>query len=144
MALIQYDWHPYKNRKFGHRKAQRGDDVNRQEEDSHLQTQQRSLEYILPSQPSEGTNPVDTWTSCLQNCETINSYWASLVVLLQADGKESACKVRYPGSIPGLGRSPREENGYPLQYSCLENPMDGGAWWARVHEIQKSWMGLSN
>ena len=49
MALIQYDWHPYKNRKFGHRKAQRGDDVNRQEEDSHLQTQQRSLEYILPS-----------------------------------------------------------------------------------------------
>ena len=41
--------------------------------------------------------------------------------------KESACNVGDPGSIPGLGRSPEEGNGNPLQYSCLENPMDGGA-----------------
>ena len=44
------------------------------------------------------------------------------------DGKVSACNAGDPGSIPGLGRSPGEENGNPLQYSCLENPMDGGAW----------------
>ena len=42
--------------------------------------------------------------------------------------KASACNVGDPGSIPGRGRSPREGNGNPRQYSCLENPMDGGAW----------------
>ena len=41
------------------------------------------------------------------------------------------------GSIPGLGRSPREGNGNPLQYSCLGNPMDRGAWWAIVHGVAK-------
>ena len=41
------------------------------------------------------------------------------------------------GLIPGLGRSPGEGNGNPLQYSCLENPMDGGAWRAIVHEVEK-------
>ena len=41
------------------------------------------------------------------------------------------------GSIPGLGRSPGEDNGNPLQYSCLENPMDGGAWWATVHGVAR-------
>ena len=40
---------------------------------------------------------------------------------------------RKPGSIPGSGRSPGEGNGNPLQYACLENSMDGGAWWATVH-----------
>ena len=47
-----------------------------------------------------------------------------------SDGKESACNVGDPGSIPGLGRSPGEGTGNPLQYSCLENPMDRGAGWA--------------
>ena len=46
--------------------------------------------------------------------------------------------TRVPGLIPGLGRSPGELNGYPLQYSCLGNSMDGGAWWAIVHGITKS------
>ena len=45
------------------------------------------------------------------------------------------------GSVPGLGRS-GEGNGNPLQYSCLENPMDRGAWWATVHEVAKSWTRL--
>ena len=45
-----------------------------------------------------------------------------------SDGKASACNVGDLGSIPGLGRSPGEGNGNPLQYSCLENSMDGGAW----------------
>ena len=40
--------------------------------------------------------------------------------------------------IPASGRSPGEENGYPLQYSCLENPMDRGAWWVKVHNVAKS------
>ena len=44
-----------------------------------------------------------------------------------SDGKESACNVGDPGSIPGLGRVPGEGNGYPLQYSCLENSMNKGA-----------------
>jgi len=50
-------------------------------------------------------------------------------------GKESTCNTgaaKYIGSIPGLGRSPGGENGNPLQYSCLESPMDRGAWWAAV------------
>ena len=49
-----------------------------------------------------------------------------------------------PGSIPGSGRSSGEGNGNPLQYFCLENPMDGGAWWATVHVVAKSWTRLSN
>ena len=47
-----------------------------------------------------------------------------------SDSKDSACNAGDLGSIPGLGRSPGQGNGYPLQYSCLENPMDRGAWWA--------------
>jgi len=53
--------------------------------------------------------------------------------------KESACNAGAPSLIPGLGRSPGEGNGYPLQYSCLENPMDRGAWWATVPGVAKSW-----
>ena len=48
------------------------------------------------------------------------------------------------GSIPGWGRSLGGGNGNPLQYSCLENPMDGGAWWATVHWVAKSQILLSN
>ena len=58
--------------------------------------------------------------------------------------KASACNVGDLGSIPGLGRSPGEGNGNPLQYSCLENPMDGGAWWATVHGVAKSRTQLSD
>ena len=47
-------------------------------------------------------------------------------------------------SIPGWGRAPGEGNGNPLQYPCLENLMDRGAWWAAVHEVAKSWARLSN
>ena len=58
----------------------------------------------------------------------------------------STCNARDAeqlGSIPGLGRSPGEGNDYPLQYSCLGNLMDRGAWWARVHGVAKSRTGLS-
>ena len=52
-----------------------------------------------------------------------------------SDSKESACKAGDGGSVPGAGRSPGDGNGYPLQYSCLENSMDRGAWWATVHGV---------
>ena len=61
-----------------------------------------------------------------------------------AEVKESARNVGDLGSIPGSGRSPGEGNGNPLQYSCLENPMDGGAWWATVHGVAKSRTRLSD
>ena len=51
--------------------------------------------------------------------------------------KASASNVGDPGSILGLGRSPGEGNGNPLQYFCLGNPMDRGAWWAAVHAVAK-------
>ena len=54
------------------------------------------------------------------------------------DSKESACNAGDWGLIPRLGRSPGEGNGYPLQYSCLENPMDRGAWRAAVHGVAES------
>ena len=54
-----------------------------------------------------------------------------------SDGKESACNAGDLGSVPGLGRSPGEGSGYPLQYSCLENSIDIGAWQTVVHWIIK-------
>ena len=56
-----------------------------------------------------------------------------------SDNTESAWNAGYLGSIPGLGRSPEEGNGYPLWCSCLENSMDRGVWWATVLEVRKSW-----
>ena len=56
-----------------------------------------------------------------------------------SEGKESGCNVGDPGSICGLERSSGEGNGNPLQYSCLENPMDGGAWRVTVYRVAKSW-----
>ena len=53
-------------------------------------------------------------------------------------GKESACNAGDLGSIPELGRSPGGGHGHPLQYSCLENPMERGTWWAKVREVTKS------
>ena len=61
-----------------------------------------------------------------------------------SEGKESTCNAGDLSSISGLGRSPGEGNGNPLQYSCLENPMDRGAWRAIVHEVTKSRTPLSN
>ena len=59
-------------------------------------------------------------------------------------GKESTSQAGDAGLTPGLGRSPGEGNGNPPQYSCLENFMDRGLWWATVHEVSKSWTKLSN
>ena len=64
-----------------------------------------------------------------------------------AQGKELTCQtgdIRNTGSIPRLGRSPRQGNGNPLQSYCLENPMDRGAWWTTIHGVTKSQTQLSN
>ena len=66
--------------------------------------------------------------------------WSSSI---DTDGKVSARNAGDLGSIAGSGRSPGEGNGNPLQYSCLENSMDRGAWQARVHGIAKSWTQLN-
>ena len=60
------------------------------------------------------------------------------------DGKESTHNAGDPGLIPESGRSPGEENGNPLQCSCLENSMDGETWWVTVHGVAKSQTRLSD
>ena len=61
-----------------------------------------------------------------------------------SDGKKSARSAGDPDSIPGSGKSPGEGNGKPFQYSCLENPLDRGAWQATVHGVAKSQTRLSD
>ena len=72
---------------------------------------------------------------------TLGVEWTSLVAQMV---KASGYNVGHLGSIPGSGRYPGEGNGNPLQYSCLENRMDRGAWWAAAHGVAKSWTRLSN
>ena len=61
-----------------------------------------------------------------------------------SDGNDSGCNAAHPGLILGSGRYPGEGNGNPLQYSCLGNPIDRGAWWATVHGVAESQTRLSN
>ena len=70
--------------------------------------------------------------------------WASQVALEVNDPPVNVGDARDTGSIPGSGRSPGGRHGNPLQYSYLENPMDGGAWWATVCGVTKSWIQLSD
>ena len=81
-------------------------------------------------------------------CKTIRieapSFSAAVIHVVSggSDSKESAFSAGNLGLIPGLGRSSGERNGYPLQYSCLENTMDRGAWQAIDHGVTKSWTRL--
>jgi len=68
------------------------------------------------------------------------AYRGFQVVLVVKNLPTNARDVRDTGLIPGLGRSPGGGHGNPLQYSCLENPMDKGTWWTTVHMIAQSWM----
>ena len=92
--------------------------------------------------PSRGTPQCVVPTMTLGSW-TGHLFWGVEVVPLGfpggSDGKESACNAGDLDSIPGLGRSPGEGNAYPPQYSCLDNSMDRGAWWATAREITKSW-----
>ena len=85
------------------------------------------------------------WFSTRGNfAPTLRGHWASLVAQLVKNATMWETWVRDLGSIPGLGRFPGEGKGYPLQYSCLENPMDRGAWWAIIHGVAKSQTWLSD
>ena len=68
--------------------------------------------------------------------------WASQVALVVKNPTDNAGDIRDMGSTPGLGRSPGGGHGNPLQYSCLKNPMDRGAWQSTVHRVAKSRTGL--
>ena len=76
-------------------------------------------------------------TFCSLSCVTRNR-WTSQVALVVKNPPANAGDVRDTGLILGVGRSPREGHGNPLQYSCLENPTDRGAWRATVHEVTES------
>ena len=65
-------------------------------------------------------------------------HWTSQVVQVVKNPPDNAVDKKDKGSIPGLERSPGEGNGNPLQYSCLEKPMDRGAWWAAIHKVTQS------
>ena len=79
-------------------------------------------------------------------CVTVffHFYWKTSGIEIVQDGKPSAYNVGDLCLIPGSGRSPGEGNGNPLLYSCLENPIDRGAWWAKVHGVTKSRTLLSD
>ena len=91
-----------------------------------------------------------TWLECSEGrnitLATSNSFWKQVQYKFPggSDGKASVCNVGDRGSIPGPGRSPGEGNGSPLQYSCLGNPMDRGAWQAIIHGVAKSQTRLSD
>ena len=86
------------------------------------------------------TEQVISGVSVMQ--EKFRSLWETAIYIVwdprRFSSKESACNVVDLGLIPGSGRSPGEGNSNPLQYSCLGNPMDRGAWWATVHRVAKS------
>ena len=90
-------------------------------------------------------NPLQ-W-SCLENPRDAGAWWAAVYGVSQSRTRlkrlSSSSSAGDLGSVPGSGRSPGERNGYPLQYSCLENSMDRGAWQATIHGITKSGTRLS-
>ena len=76
------------------------------------------------------------WLQSMGSLNNNNHLWLRIHLLMQGDAVDS-------GLSPGLGRCPGEGNGNPLQYPCLENSMDRGAWWATVHGVTKSWTRLT-
>ena len=139
-----------------------------------LQGESASSDYIIPtqitrSQTSFSNHFINLWLRRILDFNFLSPLWSKLIHLSftimsftgfstiiiistsqtlgssgGSDGKESACNAGDLSSIPGLGRSPGEGNGNPLQYSCLENPKDRGAWRATVHRVTKSQTQLSN
>ena len=101
----------------------------------------------LPEVTKDGigiwTSSVWFWSPCSL---TVRLEWVLLPFGFPcgSDGKASACNMGDLGSIPGSGRSSGEENGNPLQYLYLENPMDGGTWYATVHVVTKNQTWLSD
>ena len=104
------------------------------------------LACVPPAGPQKSSWPLD----CLCSLQSLPSRGNKIIERLFPapqgflGGKESACNAGDLGLIPGLGRCPGEGKGYLLHYSCLENPMDRGVWWAPVHGVAKSQIWLSN
>ena len=114
-------------------------------------TEQLHFHFSLSCSGEGNGNPLQC--SCLENPRDGGAWWAAVYGVAQSrprlkrlssssfpggsEGKASACNVGDPGSIPGLGTSPGEGNGNPLQFSCLENPMDRGDWQAAVHGVTR-------
>ena len=94
------------------------------------------LHFLLTSTKSEKISTIEK----IFKVQISRHTWFSF----SSVSKEPASNAGDQGSIPGSERSLGEGNGNPLQYSCLENPMDGGAWQATIHEVAKSWTRLSN
>ena len=97
---------------------------------------------LLPASsrpPSDRSSDTSTRPFCLLKIAAIPCHLPG-----SSAGKEPTCSAGDPGSIPGLGRSPGGGYGDPLQYSCLENPMDRKTWWATAHGVIKSRTGLSD
>ena len=97
-------------------------------------------------QPNEETRSTGSQRQELLSLQSLgNSIVACRGFPGGASGKEPACQCRpkSQGCIPGSGRSPGGGYGYPMQYSCLENPMDRGAWWVTVHRVTKRLKQLS-
>jgi len=95
----------------------------------------------------EGSGKAESIFSWLTVAYLENTYCENIFILCfsgDSDGKEFAYSARDLGLIPGSGRSPGGENSNPLQYSCLENSMDRGAWQATVHGVAKSWTQLND
>ena len=112
----------------------------------HLIWRANSLEKTLMLGKIEGRRRRDNkeWGGGMTSPIQRRSFCKLWVFPGGSDGKESAYSVGDPGSIPGSGRSPGEGNGNPLQYSCLENPMNRGTWQATVHRVAKSQTWLNN
>ena len=95
----------------------------------------------LPTEPPGRPIVVSMYVGYIYDQKMFGGYsvlvWASQVALVVNNLPANAGDIRDVGSIPGLGRSPGKGHGNPLQYSCLENPMDRGAWWAIVHRVQR-------
>ena len=97
----------------------------------------RTLQRKPGSPPLPGASAPGT-TAPLELDKGRDMFWASQVALVVRDLPANVRDIRDAGLIPGLGRSPGEESGNPLQYSCQVNPMDRGAWWAIVCGAAKS------
>ena len=82
--------------------------------------------------------------SLLTSPTTVTSHYGYMGSPGSSAGKESSCNAENLGSVSQLGRSPGGANDNPLQYSCLENPMDGGAWKAAVHGVAEGQTRLSD
>ena len=107
------------------------------------------LQYMKVKNESEvahsSLTPSDPMDCSLPGCSVRGIFQARVLEWVAiagfptgSDGQASVCNTGDPGSIPGSGRSSGEGNGNPLQYPCLENPMDRGAWRAVVHGVEKS------